>query len=229
MKLKNCIVFTVFAVLLGAWIALAYEQPPPEAPPVGGGSLDMMQLALDLTDEQNRAVQEILTGNQHGMADIFEHSGLNHGDMSLLHGITEKFRQLSLESLAAVFNKDQLLILKEKVFNSPPFEFIVMSGKEKLALVQDSLKMSGDQVSQVAGIMAEESAKHEVVLNNLGFNIEQITAIQEATAVQHKEMMKRLSTVLSKEQLEKFEILHMKMAQKGHVHGHLPMNRGERR
>lgn len=235
MQLKNFFVVTVLVVLSGAWSAVAYEHHPPEFPvgggppeaPMGGGPHDMMQVVLDLTDKQSAAVQEIVARNQQAMADIFKTSGLNHGDMRLLQGISEKFRQLYFDAFATVFDEKQLQLLREKVAETGQLDCFLLSEKEQLRLMQDLLEMRKEQVSQVTGIIAERSANHEIVLDKLGFNVEKITALQGAMAARREEMIKSLSAVLSVEQLAKFEKLHMKMAPKEPCNGPKPMKRGD--
>lgn len=197
---------------------------------MGGGPPDMMQLVLDLTDKQNAVVQEILAGNQKAVAAIFEKSGLNHGDMRLLHGINDKFKQQSMAALASVLDEEQLRILRKNPVDGAPFDCIVLSEKEQLSLLQNSLKLSKEQVGQVSAVIAEEVAKYDIVLDTLGFNVAQLTALQDVLAARRAEMTKSLEAVLSKEQLAKFEKIHIRMAKRnpGPGPGPKPMKGGKR-
>lgn len=225
MKGIRRIAFTMVAVLLMAWSVTASAQQVGKGP-VGIGPLLIAQIVLDLSDGQIAAVQEIFISSHQAREDILEDSNLTPGDMRLLCGVTGKFRKLLLKRFAAVLDQDQLLTVSEELFNDTPLEFIVLSEAEKVRRVHDALQLGEEQVGQVAVILAEESSKHEIVLENLGFTLQQVGVLQGRIITQHNEITERLSVVLTEQQLQQFEKLRSRMVQRKQGHALPPMDKG---
>jgi hypothetical protein len=217
----------VLAIGLAAFGMLANAQPPPQFH-TKGGPPEMLQIVLALTDEQTTVVNEIVADNRKKMAEILENSSLTRQDLGLLHGITNKFTQTGTENLAAIFNKQQLQILHREVSNKSPLGYIVLSAREKLNLLKNALPMDKEQTHLVTTLIAHETTKQGIVLENLDLNPEEILAFHEAMDTQREEMLEKLSTVLSEKQLELFMRIKDQMGPKRLGHRPPPEHRGAR-
>ena len=126
-----------------------------------------------------------------------------------------------MESLAAILNPEQLLTLRQDVFNNSPYAFVELATIETSEPLQDSLGISEEEASQVLSILEEIKNKRDIVLEHLGFDHETITSFRKDMETRRNEMLENLRTVLSNEQLEQLKEFRSRISQKrqGQIRG----------
>ncbi len=179
-----------------------------------GARMAVMQSMFALNAEEVLIMEDIFNSNKHATREIARSHGLTRDDLKIMRTMQGKFKQLRLESLAKFLNEEQLQTLRKEIFADFPFTFIELGETEKQEFLQNALGVSEEEASQVISSMVEVKTRREIVMENLGFDIERIGAFREDMKKQRNEMKERLGTVLSNDQIVQFNEFRSRMAAK---------------